>query len=253
MKLGFNGQQVLITGASKGIGLECAETFAEEGLKVVLVGRYADELQAAAKMKNLADYEIFTADLSRPQEREKLFQAFPDVDILVNNAGAIPGGNLLDVSMEQWEAAWALKVFGYIHLSKLYLGRMVERKAGTIVNVIGTGGRMPRFDYICGGAGNAALMAFTSALGARSVDHGVRVFGINPGVTLTERAITVAKGRAESNFGSAEGWEALFAGLPLGRPAHPREIANAVTFTASPACGYLSGTVIDIDGGTVFR
>jgi len=253
LKLGFNGEQVIITGASKGIGLECAQAFNEEGLRVVMVGRDAENLERSAKANKLARYEIFAADLSRPKDRERLFNAFPDADILVNNAGAIPGGNLLDISMEEWEAAWALKVFGYIHLTKLYLGRMMERKAGTIVNLIGTGGRMPRYDYICGGSGNAALMAFTSALGARSVDNGVRVFGINPGITLTERAVSVAKGRAVSNFGDAERWQELFKDLPLGRPAHPREIANAVAFMSSSACGYLSGTVVDIDGGTVFR
>ncbi len=107
------------------------------------------------------------ADLSQGAERERVAAALADIDILVNNAGAIPGGGLLDLAMERWEEAWALKVMGYIHLTQLYLAGMKQRQAGVIVNIIGGAGRSPRYDYVCGGTGNAALMAFTSAVGGQ--------------------------------------------------------------------------------------
>ena len=88
------------------------------------------------------------------------------VDILVNNAGAIRGGGLFDISMDDWRESWELKVFGYLHMCQLYGELMKQQKSGIIVNIIGLAGRDLRPDYICGSAGNAALIAFTQALGA---------------------------------------------------------------------------------------
>lgn len=255
MDLQLTGKRVVITGGSQGIGLACGRIFAAEGAAVVLVARDPGRLQASADelAASGARVETLAADLSRPADRERLAERHGEADILINNAGAIPAGGLLDLTMERWEEAWSLKVMGYIHLTKLYLPSMYDRRAGTILNIIGTGGRMPRYDYVCGGAGNAALMAFTSAVGARSVDQGVRVVGLNPGITRTERSVSVAKARAASTLGSAERWQEMFGDLPLGRPAEPAEIANTAAFLCSPACGYVSGTVLDVDGGTVNR
>lgn len=254
MDLKLDGRRVLITGGSKGIGAACARTFLNEGCSVVLVARDAARLAATAEELGEANrVAIRAADLSQGAARDDLAAAFPDIDILVNNAGAIPGGGLLDLSMETWEQAWALKVMGYIHLTKLYLARMKERRDGVIVNIIGSAGRNPRYNYVCGGAGNAALMAFTGAVGGQSVDWGVRVFGINPAQTRTDRVTTLAKARAATSLGDAERWQEMLTGLPLDRLIEPAEIANAAAFLASPACGYVSGTVLDVDGGGANR
>ncbi len=254
MDLKLAGRRVLITGGSKGIGEACARVFLGEGCSVVLVARDAARLAAtAASLGEANRVATHAADLSAAGERERLAAAFPDIDILVNNAGAIPAGGLLDLSMETWEQAWALKVMGYIHLTKLYLAGMKERGAGVIVNVIGGAGRSPRYDYVCGGTGNAALMAFTGAVGGRSVEWGVRVFGINPSQTRTDRIISLSKTRAKIKFGDETRWEEMLSGLPLNRLIEPDEIANAAAFLASPACGYVSGTVLDVDGGGAFR
>lgn len=254
MDLKLTGRRVLITGGSKGIGEACARVFLSEGCSVVLVARDADRLAATAAALGEANrVATCAADLSQGAERERVATAFPDIDILVNNAGAIPGGGLLDLSMETWEAAWALKVMGYIHLTKLYLAMMKERRAGIIVNIIGGAGRSPRYDYVCGGTGNAALMAFTSAVGGKSVDWGVRVMGINPSQTRTDRIISLSKKRAATSLGDESRWEEMLKNLPLDRLIEPDEIANAAAFLASPACGYVSGTVLDVDGGGAFR
>jgi 3-oxoacyl-[acyl-carrier protein] reductase len=256
MDMGLAGKRVLITGGSKGIGLACAEAFAREGCDLVLVARDAAALEQAragiAARRNVA-VELHAADLSDPGARDGLHAAHPEVDVLVNNAGAIPAGTLHDIPLARWIEAWNLKVFGFIHLCQLYLPRMEAAGAGTVVNVIGMAGRAPRADYVCGAAGNAALIAFTAAVGGRSVDRGVRVVGVAPGATRTERIVQLSKGRARTRFGDESRWEEMLAGLPLGRPAHPEEIADLVVFCAGPRGGYLSGTTMEVDGGAQFR
>jgi 3-oxoacyl-[acyl-carrier protein] reductase len=254
MDLRLKGNRVLVTGGSKGIGAACAKVFLAEGCSVTIVSRDATRLEATrAELSSLGDIKAVSADLSKPAERERVLAAHGDTTLLVNNAGAIPGGGLLDMTMERWQEAWNLKVFGYIHMTQMMLARMKERKAGTIVNIIGGAGRSPRYDYICGATGNAALMAFTGALGGKSVDWGVRVFGINPASTRTDRIISLAKGRAKTTHGDENRWEEMLTDLPLDRLIEPDEIANAAAFLASPACGYVSGTVLDVDGGGHYR
>jgi NAD(P)-dependent dehydrogenase (short-subunit alcohol dehydrogenase family) len=155
--------------------------------------------------------------------------------------------------MARWQEAWNLKVFGYIHLCQLYLPRMEARKAGVICNIIGMAGRAPRAGYICGGAGNAALIAFTQALGGAAQEHGVRVFGINPAATRTDRMTTQARTNAKLKFGDEERWAETLAGLPYGRPIEPKEIADLAAFGCSPRGAYINGTVVDVDGGGMFR
>jgi 3-oxoacyl-[acyl-carrier protein] reductase len=258
MKLDLEHKHVLITGGSKGIGLASARTFLAEGARVTLVARNAAQLEAAKASlvqsgASEAAIAILAADLSQSAERHRVHEAVRDVDVLINNAGAIPGGGLLDLSMEAWEQAWALKVMGYIHLTQLTLADMKQRKSGIICNIIGSAGRNPRYDYVCGATGNAALMAFTSAIGGKSVDWGVRVFGINPSPTKTDRMITLNKAKAKEMFGDENRWQDVPADRPLGRMIEPEEIANLAAFLASNACGYVSGTVIDVDGGLSFR
>ncbi|MGL4441517.1 MAG: short-chain dehydrogenase/reductase [Bosea sp. (in: a-proteobacteria)] len=254
MDLGLSGKRVLITGASKGIGAACARVFLDEGCHVVAVARDSVRLDAAALALGLPGrVQTCAADLSLADERLRLASLHPDIDILINNAGAIPGGGLLDLTMEAWEAAWTLKVMGYIHLTQLYLSGMKARSSGAIVNIIGAAGRSPRYDYVCGATGNAALMAFTGAVGGKSSAWGVRVFGINPSQTRTDRIVTISKTRAKAALGDEARWEEMLKGLPFDRLIEPEEIARTTAFLASPACGYVSGTVLDVDGGQAFR
>ena len=254
MDLGLAGKHVLVTGGSKGIGLATGVAFAREGARVTLVSRTASTLESAAgeiTAQTGHDSAAFVADLSQDSERERLFDAHRDVDILINNAGAIPAGKLDSFSMDRWRDAWSLKVFGYIHLCQLYSGAMTAREGGTIVNIIGMGGRAVRPDYICGAAGNAALIGFTNALGADTPNNNVRVFGINPAATMTDRIIAMAKTRAEVQFGDGSRWEELLDGsrFPFGRLKAPEEVAALAAMLCAPQVHYLSGTVIDMDGG----
>lgn len=256
MDLGLRGQSVLITGGSKGIGFACAEAFAAEGCNLHLASRSREALEAAraaVRARHNVAVEIHAHDLSLSAEQAALAAACGDIDILVNNAGAIPGGDLETIDEARWRQAWELKVFGYINLTRAVLPRMRARGRGTIVNVIGLAGEMPMYDYVCGTVGNAALMAFTKAVGSRSVDYGVRVLAVNPPYTATDRLVTVMRAQAASRLGDAERWRELLQDKPFGRAAEPAEIAAVVVFLASPRSSYMSGTVVPIDGGQLNR
>jgi NAD(P)-dependent dehydrogenase (short-subunit alcohol dehydrogenase family) len=258
MELGLRGKRALITGASKGIGYAVAEVFAEEGCDVDMASRDPAVLEEAAQKIRSAhqvNVRTFPADLSREDGRARLLQACGDDDILVNNAGSNPAGALEEIDDATWRASWDLKVFGYINMTRAFYARMKARRYGVIVNVIGTGGERMDANYILGASGNIALMGFTRALGGRSPDHNVRVLAVNPGLTETDRAVTMLKVWSQSQFGTPDRWrEALEKrNLPFGRMGTSREVADAVVFLASGRSGYTSGTVVTVDGGNVHR
>ena len=251
MDLALAGKRAIVTGGSKGIGRASAALLAEEGCDVVLVARDPAALATAADLvrgRHQVRVEVVAADLSRQDEVERVAGLAGRVDILVNNAGAIPPGNLTAVTMPTWRAAWDLKVFGFIALTQALYPMLVETK-GVVVNVIGAAGEQFDPGYITGSAGNAALMAFTRALGRGAHKDGVRAIGINPGPVATERLERLLRHRAETELGSADRWLELCKTMPYQRPATPEEIANAVAFLASPRSAYTNGTILTINGG----
>lgn len=252
MDLRLAGKRALVTGGSKGIGLAAARALAEEGVALVLAARGQAALDAAAaELHTLgqARVDVIAADLSREAEVARLAEACGPIDILVNNAGAIPPGNLLTVDNDRWRAAWDLKVFGFISLTRRIYPALRTRGGGVVVNVIGAAGEHFPPDYITGATGNAALMAFTRALGRASPADGIRVVGINPGKVATARMEMLMRHEARDALGDAERWRELLGDLPFGRAAVPEEIGAAVAFLASPRSGYTSGAILTITGG----
>jgi len=256
MDLNLRGRKALVTGASKGIGYATARCLAQEGCDVVLVSRTASDLEAARerilKECNVA-VTVEPRDISDSKSPPALAQKYPDLDILVNNAGAIPGGRLDEIDGARWRAAWDLKVFGYINLTREYFRLMKARGKGVIVNIIGAAGEKMNSSYIAGSAGNASLMAFTRALGAAAPEAGLRVVGINPGPVATDRHVTLMRKQAQDKLGDPERWRELSKSLPFGRAATPEEIAAMAAFLASDHSAYTTGTIVTIDGGLAHR
>jgi NAD(P)-dependent dehydrogenase (short-subunit alcohol dehydrogenase family) len=252
MDLHLRGKRVLITGASKGIGAAAAESFAEEGAHLLLAARNGDQLKALAERLRSAhqiDAATIVTDLRKPEDISRLIKEAADVDILVNNAGDIPGGSIDKIDEATWRHAWELKVFGYINITRAIYARMKARGHGVIVNDIGVAGEKFDANYICGSAGNAAIMSFTRALGGKSLADNIRVVGINPGPVGTDRHVTLLKTRAKNQFGDENRYKEFQKALPLGRPAHPREIGDLMAFLASDRSGYTSGVIYTVDGG----
>jgi NAD(P)-dependent dehydrogenase (short-subunit alcohol dehydrogenase family) len=252
MDLHLRGKRVLVTGASKGIGAAGAEVFAEEGCDVIIAARSGDALKELSQRLRSAHQVNVTphvVDLRDGAALAKLAEAARDIDILVNNAGDIPQGTLLSLDEEKWRHAWELKVYGYINLTRHIYANMKARGHGVIVNILGAAGERLNNGYIAGSTGNAGLMAFTRALGSRSLADNIRVVGINPGPVETDRMTTRLKYTAKEQFGDESRWRELTKNMPLGRAASTREIADMMAFLASDRSAYTTGVVMTIDGG----
>ncbi len=256
MDLQLKGRTALVTGASRGIGLGVAELLAQEGCHLHLAARSAADLEKArAKITAASDVKVtcHPLDLGISENAVKLARDCGNVDILVNNAGAIPQGTLTDLDEKTWRSGWELKLFGYINLTREIYRGMAERREGVIINVIGGAGERPSAGYIAGSIANSGLMTMSRALGADSPKHGVRVLGLNPSATATERGVDIWRTRAQKEFGDAERWRELTKSFPFGRAATVEEMANVVVFLASPRASYVSGTVVSVDGGSAWR
>ena len=252
MDLNIRGRTALITGASRGIGKAIAQGLAAEGCDLHLAARSEEGLRAVADEVGSVHgikATIHPCDLSGPEAVAALGAACADVDILINNAGDIPSGTLTGIDSATWRRLWDLKVFGYVELTRAILPQMEARGSGGVVNVVGAAGESPNPYYIAGCMGNAALMMFTRCLGGDAISHGVRVVGVNPGATLSDRHLAHVKERALRRLGDAERWPELEAKNPSGRTSRVEEIADAVAFLASDRASHIAGEILRIDGG----
>jgi NAD(P)-dependent dehydrogenase (short-subunit alcohol dehydrogenase family) len=250
MDLGLARKNVLITGGSKGIGLACAKAFRAEGARVAIVSRSQENLQSAKKI--LGEVYTVAADLTDAAAAaamvERVEKEFGALDILVNSAGAAKRTDADDLTPAAWRAGMDAKYFSYIHVIDPVVKRMAARGRGAIVNIIGQGGKLPASTHLAGGAANAALMLATAGLAGAYAGKGVRVVGLNPGLTETGRVAEGMKAEAKRQGVSEE--EALrraTKNLPLGRMPQPEELADIVLFAASERGLLLSGANITVD------
>lgn len=252
MELNLRGRAVLITGASRGIGLATANLLAAEGCELHLAARDAALLEGHAerlKREHGVKVSIYPRDLSLTAEVEALGAACRGVDVLVNNAGDIPIGTLREVDSATWRKAWDLKVFGYVDLTRIIYYAMVERGSGVIVNVVGAAGKNPNPNYIAGCMANIALNMFTQCLGGESMRQGVRVVAVNPGPINSDRHLKHVREIAHNTLGDENRWPELQAKFPAKRAGSVEEVAGAIAFLASDRASYISGASIKIDGG----
>ena len=253
MDLELHGRTALVTGGSKGIGFGIAERLAAEGCDLRLVARDAATLQEAkAKLEreHPVKVAIYAANLGNHADLERAYSLLDGVDILVNSAGAVPRGALHEVSAEALRIAFEVKVLGTMNLCREALSRMKAKGAGVIINIIGISGERPNPKSIPTSAVNGALIAFTQAAGAASVDDNVRIVGVNPGLVTTERTAAMS---APGDGIDQLAYRHLLAKLPWGRMAHVVEVADLVAFLASPRASYISGAIFTVDAGQRFR
>jgi len=256
MDLELNGRHVLVTGASGGIGLACVKACLAEGARVSMLARDETRLhEALAGLASPASVAVFAADLCDADATLAALDAveagFGPVDALISAAGAARRTAPAELDAAAWRAAMDAKFFTTIHVVEPTAKRMAARGQGAIVNIVGMGGKVANPTHLAGGSANAALMLATVGLAAAYARSGVRVNAINPGMVQTARL--AARTDAEARLAVLEGRPAPpapGAGMALGRPARPEEIANVAVFLASPRASYVNGAVVSMDGAT---
>lgn len=256
MDVGLNGRVVVVTGASKGIGLACAAAFAREGAKVVGVSRDTAHLHAAQRdlQREGLHMDVAPADLQDSVAAQMVVEyienEFGPIEVLVNCAGAARRTPIADLHAEAMHAAMQAKYFTYMQIIDPVIRHMAGRGRGSIVNVVGQGGKQANPIHIGGGAANAALMLASVGYANAYAARGVRVNVINPGITRTGR---VQEGLDAASRASGRSTDELLADqlaeIPMGRMAEPEEIAHVAVFLASPLASYVTGAVIPMDGG----
>lgn len=250
MDLDLKDKIAIVTGASRGIGKSIAQTLSAEGVKLTLAARSPlDEFSASLPTESLP----LSIDLRLPDSASRVVDAtlekFGRVDILINNAGATKRGDFLQLTDEEWTDGFALKFYGAMRLSRAAWTSLMQSK-GSIVNIIGIGGRTGTAEFAIGGTVNAALMNLTKVLADRGIKDGVRVNAINPGSIATERLqIRVNTFAKEKNLSHEEAFTQMAKNLGVARFGEPEEIARAVAFLVSPQAAYIHGSILDVDGG----
>lgn len=254
MDLGLEGKSVLITGGSKGIGLECARLFRAEGARVAVVARSQEGVDAALKELDGGNDVIgMTGDMTETADAERAvaqtIESFGQVDVLVTCAGSSPGGLVENLTEEEWMASLNLKFMGYVRSCKAVLPHMRERGSGSIVLVVGNDGLKPSHWELTPGAANAADQNFASAIAEQYGPHGLRVNTVNPGPVDTERWQGLEKQMAKDRgVSQQEAHDLAVSSIPLGRICKPEEVADLVAYVASERASFVNGAHIPVDG-----
>jgi len=242
----------IITGATMGIGLACAQEYAKEGAKVVLTGRSQDLGKKAAEeiREDGGDAIYIPCDVSQNSQIQDLVQKtvehYGRIDIVVNNAGVNHSANFFDITEEDWDWVMSVDLKGTFLLSQAAARVMVEQDIpGVIINVTSVMAVMALADQVPYCAAKGGANQLTKAMALALADHGIRVNAIGPGPVLTDlmkRVVSNPDKEAE-----------LLARLPLGRIAECREIATVAVFMASDDSSFFTGQCVYPDGGRMIQ
>jgi len=259
MELGLQGQTAIVTGASQGIGLTIARAFHAEGVTLALVARSEQKLREVARAIAGSDVprapiHTLTADLTMRSEIERVasqaVERMGHIDILVNNAARAHTGNFFTMSEEELQEAWQVKGFGYVGMVRAVAPHMMERRSGSIINIVGSAARTPTEDFIVGSMVNGALVNFTRGISRELGRHNVRINSISPGWTLTERQQRQFEMEAAAKGVSLEEYIHRQSRIvPLNRLVTMDEIARLALLLASNVLPALTGEDIVLDGG----
>ncbi len=257
MDLGLKGKRAIVTGASRGIGRECALELAREGARVCVTARDEGLLEKAVADINAAGGEgmSVSSDLTSLEGCKKVVDEtaakFGGVDILINCAGAAKGGDILDIDVELFTNALSLKTYGYIRMAQLVVPHMKKNGWGRVINVCGGAGASPARGNLPTSFANITILNSSRGLSDAVSGDGIVVNNICPGMTNTQRARDITQAAADKQGKDVE--EVLKergAKMPAGRICEPEEVGKMACFLASEANSYSFGSSIYMDGGT---
>jgi 3-oxoacyl-[acyl-carrier protein] reductase len=246
VELGLDDRACLVTGSTRGIGLDTARLLVEEGARVVTCGRSG--APAVGESAHVA------ADLSRPGEPERAVAEAADalggLDVLVNNVGIARIARFDEVTDDEWDAYWHLNVMGYVRAIRAALPFLRSAGAGSIVNVSSTAGKRPSTGMPHYSVTKAAVLSLSRLVADVYAGDGIRCNAVTPGPTETDAWLGEG-GLAEQQGDRDEVLAKVGAGRPLGRLARPEEIAAVIVFLCSERASYVTGAAWSADGGTV--
>lgn len=246
-RFSIKGKRALVTGGSKGIGVEVAVLLAEAGADVAIVGRDRAGLQdTAAKIKaHGRDCLIIEADLGQVEACERAADEalahFGTVDILVNNAGIARIEKIIDASLQGWEDTINVNLRAPFLLTQRLAPKMIEQRAGKIINVSSQAGVIAIEGHGSYAASKGGLNMLTKVMAAELSPHNIQCNAVAPTIILTPMAVQVWSDPAKS--------DPMLARTPLGRFGQPIEVADLILFLASSASDLITGETIVIDGG----
>jgi NAD(P)-dependent dehydrogenase (short-subunit alcohol dehydrogenase family) len=245
----------IVTGASRGIGRAIALRLATDGATLVLAARTEGDLaKVASEIKSTGGMATIVAgDLRDPGVPAALVKAaldaFGAIDIVVNNAGATKRGDFLELTDADWTDGFALKLLGAVRLTRAAWPHLKARR-GSVLNIIGAGGRTPGAEFTIGGSVNGACLSFTKAVADIGIRDGVQVNAINPGRIKTDRFQQTLAAEAVQHAGDVNAaLQAIVRKSNIVRLGEPEDVANLAAFMVSPSSRYMQGALIDLDGG----
>ncbi len=251
----LTNKTAIVTGASRGIGRAIAVRLAADGAQVVLAARDEAALtEAVMAIKDAGGEAAFQSlDLRRQDAPGKLaafaLETYGSIDIVVNNAGATKRGDFLALTEDDWTDGFALKFYAAVRLSRAAWPHL-KTSGGSLLSIVGVGGRTPGAEFAIGGSVNAAILSLTKALADRGVTDGVQVNALNPGPVRTDRFARTLTARADAEaVDAAEAERRLVQSAGITRIGEPEDIAALAAFVVSPAGRLLQGSLLDMDGG----
>lgn len=255
MELGLKGKVAIITGSSKGIGLETALHLVKEGARVTICARNGDNLrEASARIFEETGIEVHSieTDVTKEEDCKRLvtstIEKYGRLDILVNNAGTSAANPFEEVGTDLWQQDLDLKLFGAIHCSRYSLPYMREAGGGSIVNVTAQAAKTPPASSLPTTVSRAAGMALTKAMSKDIGPDNIRVNTVCIGLIRSDQIEKKWKTQAPDltweQFSKEAGKN-----IPLGRIGNTDEAAKVIIFLVSDAASYVTGTAVNIDGG----